>query len=426
MHTAALVVGIVVGIGIVAFPPIVAASADNTWGLLGLWLAGGLISLLGALCYAELATARPHAGGEYHFLHQAFGPRLAFLFAWARITVIQTGSIAVAAFIVGDHLSKVLWLGPFSAGIYASLVVGGLTALNIAGTAPAKDAQTLFAATVVTGLALLAGLALATQSPAAASAGPALAPPGLAMIFVLLAYGGWNEAAYLSAEVRDPQRNILRSLVLALTVITLLYLLVNLAFVRVLGLEGLRAESAPAVTLAQRLIGDAGGIVVALLVSLAAVSTVNGSILTGVRACYALGNDFTGLRLLGRWHGPRNAPVNALLVQGLIALALVVFGTLTQGGMQAMVEYTSPVFWFFLALTALTLFRFRHRTASSPIYRVPGYPLVPLLFFAACLYMLHASVVFTGAGALLGVLMVLVGLPLYVWLQRRERLAGQK
>lgn len=422
-NATAVIIGIVVGIGIFGFPPLVAASAASKAQFLGFWLAGGLISLLGALCYAELATARPHAGGEYHFLRQAFGAPPAFLFAWARITVIQTGSIAVAAFIVGDHLSLLLPLGSFSSGTYAALVVVVLTALNIWGTSPAKDAQTLLAVAVVAGLIAVAAIALfGSAGSARAPVSAPTSPPGLAMIFVLLTYGGWNEAAYLSAEVRDPRRNIVRSLVLALALITTIYFLINLAFVQVLGLEELRAQATAGVALTERIFGNAGGLVMAAVVVVAALSTVNASILTGVRATYALGQDFVLFRPLGRWHSGRNTPVNALCLQGAIALLLVMFGTVTAQGIGAMVEYTAPVFWFFLGLTTLALFVFRRRDRlTDRPYSVPLYPLPPLLFFGACVYMFHASVMHTGMGAWAGIGIVLAGVPLYAAVRRYEQ-----
>ncbi|HEU4595329.1 MAG TPA: amino acid permease, partial [Pyrinomonadaceae bacterium] len=231
----ALTVGIVVGAGIFRTPSLVAANASSEGQVLLIWLAGGLVSLVGALCYAELTTSYPHAGGDYHFLTHAYGKPLAFLFAWSRITVIQTGSVALLAFVFGDYASQLLGLGQHSSALYAALIVLALTAVNIAGVRQGARTQNWLTAVEVLSLVLVivAGLSLAAaDAPASAAAtptpttaqGPA-ASVGLALVFVLLTYGGWNEAAYVSAEVGGPRRNVARALLLSIAVITALYML---------------------------------------------------------------------------------------------------------------------------------------------------------------------------------------------------------
>jgi amino acid transporter len=223
----ALIVGIVIGAGIFETPALVAANVGSAGAALLVWLLGGGMSLVGALCYAELATAYPHTGGNYYYLRRAFGNSLAFLFAWARMTVIQTGSIALLAFVFGDYASQLLRLGNYSASLYAALAVVILTALNIIGVRQGKQTQNWLTAAKVLGLVLvvIVGLAFASPSVPEVPAEPtSQGTLGMAMIFVLLSYGGWNEAAYISAELRHLERNMMRSLLWSLGIITVIYL----------------------------------------------------------------------------------------------------------------------------------------------------------------------------------------------------------
>jgi basic amino acid/polyamine antiporter, APA family len=417
----AIIVGIVVGVGIFSFPAFMAGSVGSGTMFLLLWALGGLISLLGALVYAELASAFPSSGGEYHFLTRAYGRPTGFLFAWARLAVMQTGSIALVAFVFGDYAGQLIPLGAYGSSIYAALAIGLLTTMNVVGVRQGKWTQNVLTALILIGLlaAVLAGLGAGVPAPPPAEPGPTVL--GAAMIFVLLTYGGWNEAAYLSGEIRNVQRNVVRALVGGIAVITAIYLLVNYAYLRVLGLEGIRGSSAVGADLLRATVGEGGALMLSGIVVVAALSTLNATIFTGARTNYALGRDFSLFGYLGRWKTDGETPANALLVQGGIALALVLFGTFgARGGVQSMVDYTAPVFWFFFLLAAASLFvlRTREPLASRP-FRVPLYPVIPLLFAATCLYMLYSSLVFTGDRALVGAAVVAAGVPLLL-LSRRS------
>jgi len=425
----AIIVGIVIGAGVFRTPSLVAANAPSESAVLLIWLAGGVVSFVGALCYAELATAYPHAGGDYHFLTRAYGRAPAFLYAWSRITVVQTGSVALLAFVFGDYASQLVPLGTFSASVYAALAVVALTALNILGVRQGTRTQNLLTAVEVSCLVLIivAGLALAAPAPpeaaaaAGAPAGGGAAGLGLAMVFVLLTYGGWNEAAYVSAEITGPRRNMAWALILSIGVITALYLLVNLAYLRGLGLGGVAGAEAVAADLMRGAVGERGAQFVSLIIAVSALTSANATVITGARTNYALGRDFRVFGFLGRWHRGANTPATALAVQGLIALALILIGTLARRGFETMVEYTAPVFWCFFLLTGLALIvlRVKEPHVARP-FRVPLYPLTPLLFCAVCAYMLQASLAYTGRGALVGVAALLTGLPV-LWLARRRQ-----
>jgi basic amino acid/polyamine antiporter, APA family len=416
----AMIVGIVVGTGIFRLPSFVAGNVDTPALFLALWVAGGVVSFIGALVYAELVSAFPSAGGDYHFLMRAYGRPVAFLFAWARMTVMQTGSIALVSFVFGDYVSQLFPLGAYGSAIYAAAAIVVLTTLNVVGTWEGKWAQNLLTISIVVSMLVTFAGALASPGVAAGNAGGTVSIGG-AMILVLLTYGGWNEAAYLSGEIKDVRRNMVRALMLGIGVVTVLYVSINYAYIRVLGLEGMRSSQAIGADLTRATLGDVGAVILIVLVVSAALSTVNATIFTGARTNFALGRDFPLFQFLGRWKSDGETPANALIVQAIIALALVGLASWARSGIQTMVDYTAPVFWFFFLLTGIALFRLRRQTPEAPQpFRVPLYPVTPLLFCATCSYMLYSSVTFTGRGAIIGMVIVLAGLPIYV-LSSRSR-----
>ncbi len=419
----ALIVGMVVGVGIFKTPALVAQYTQSAGVALLAWLLGGAMSLVGALCYAELTTAYPDAGGTYHYLMRAFGKIPAFLFAWARMTVIQTGSIALPAFVFGDYAAQLLPIGEYSSAIYAAGVVICLTGLNILGVQQGKWAQNWLTAAKVLGLLLivLVSLAFGVQVPQETSTAAAQNNAfGQAMIFVLLTYGGWNEAAYISAEVRNGKRNMVRILLGSIAIITVIFLLINVAFIYALGLAGLASSEAPTADLMRRAVGENGARFVSLLVAVSALGAVNATIFTGARTNYALGRDFRKFAFLGRWQENTGTPKNALVVQGAISLALVVLGALTRKGFETMVDYTAPVFWFFFLLSGVALLVLRSREPDVPRpFRVPLYPWTPLLFCAICSYLLYSSLTYAGIGGITGVVVLLTGIPLLLLNRQR-------
>jgi len=413
-----LVVGIVLGAGIFRAPQLVAGGSSSGTMFLALWVVGGAISLIGALCYAELAAAYPNAGGEYHFLGRAFGRRAGFLCAWSRMTVIQTGSIAILSFLVGDYVAALVGDGVPSAGVSAAVAAGvvvALTLLNVAGLRQSGGVQYALTTLEVLGLVsvIVAGLVIASPAPPAAVAteasGGGLA---LAMVFVLLTFGGWSEASYISAELRDRRRGAVRTFAWGLGIITVLYLLANAAYLRGLGLAGVAGSSAVAADLMRGTVGEWGAAAVSFAVMVAALSSANATMITGARSNYALGRDVPLFGFLGGWHEGQHTPRAAFLLQGGIALLLVAFGAFARSGFEAMVAYTAPVFWLILFGTGASLLVLRRREPSvERPFRVPLYPVIPLAFCVIAAYMLYSSVAYAGRGALLGVAVMLAGLP---------------
>lgn len=398
-----------------------------------IWVLGGLVSMVGALCYAELTTTFPHTGGDYHFLTRAFGKRQGFLFAWARMSVIQTGSIALLAFIIGDYLTEIYRLGSFSSFLYASGVVIVLTGINILGLRFGTGAQKLLTSVEVAGLLLIivAGFFFAPAAAAApglqAGAAGSSQSLGLAMVFVLLTFGGWNEAAYISAELRGGTRVMARALLVSLLIISAVYLLVNIAYLQGLGLSGIARSPAVAGDLMRVAFGEAGVVLIGVLVSISALTSANATIFTGARTNYALGRDFHVFRALGKWNTRASAPVNAFLVQGAISLALLGLGLFTRKGFETIVEYTAPVFWFFFLMVGIALFVLRRKEPylERP-FRVPFYPFTPLVFCLTSAYLLYSSLVYTGLGALVGIGVLLTGLLVLLALPANKSAIGHE
>jgi basic amino acid/polyamine antiporter, APA family len=429
----AMVIGIVIGAGIFRLPSIVAGTVSTEEIFILMWIAGGVISLVGALCYAELGSAHPNAGGEYHFLSRAYGGSLGFLFGWARMTVVQTGAIAAIGFVFADYAMQLVPLGERGPLIYALAIVVAITALNIVGTRESKTVQKVLTSALLLAIAavIIAGFLGGGEPAAQAAPSPAAqtAPyfTSLTLILILFTYGGWNEAAYLTAEVQNPRRNIVRALVLGILIVTILYVALNLAYMSVLGLEGLKGSQAPAADLMRATIGGAGAVVLSLIVVAASMSTLNATVFTGARTNYALGRDYTMFSLLGRWNERSNTPVNALLLQGGISVVLVLIASATGEGLEAMVAYTAPAFWLFFMLTGISLFILRRQQPDQPNpFRVPLYPVTPILFIAMCAFMLWSSVNYAmsqdpgSIGAQLGMGVLLAGIPLMFFARKRR------
>ena len=396
----ALIVGIVIGAGIFKTPSLVAAlSGDAGWALV-LWLAGALISIVGALCYAELCTAYPNAGGDYHFLHRAFGRNISFIYGWSRAMIINTGSIALLAFVFGDYISTLVSLGTYSSVIWALLVVVLLTAVNLAGIHASSRMQTWLTVTEIVGLLAVVLAGFWVDAPASGAVqwfaqAPAPSQWGLCLVFVLLTFGGWNEAAYISAELKGGPRTMVWVILVSMLTLTVIYLLVNAALLLGLGLSGLSQSKTAASDLLGFAFGPLAQKALGLFVAIAALTSINATMFVGARTNFAVGNDWKALRKLGQWQLDIGSPKQALLLQALISIGLIALGTQEADGFSAMVEFTAPVFWGFLFLVALALLWLRRtdKQTSRP-FKVPMYPVLPLIFCAACAWLTYSSVTY--------------------------------
>ncbi len=416
-HAVAVCVGMVIGAGIFKTSPMVAASLTSDTAVYAAWVLGGVLSFVGALCFAELASAFPDPGGDYHFLRLAYGRRVGLLFAWSRFAVIHSGSMALLAFVFGDYLDQLAHLGPYGSAVFAAAVIVVLLLLNLRGIRVGVGTQLGLMLLVVSGLlavgaagAVLAWQGVAPATPLTAAAGAGRPAWGEALVFVFLAYGGWSDAATLSAEMRDTRRGIVQALLLGLTLVAALYLLANWAFLRGLGLAGMAASSAPAADLLRRAAGPWGEAAIVGVVAVTSITVMNAVLIAGARTTYAAMRDLPRHTPLGDWDARRGTPRAALLALGAVALALVGLGTATRGGFATMVDYLSPVYWFFLLLSGGALIVLRRRRPEAPRpFRVPLFPLLPLLFMSGSAYLLWSSLVYVKAGAVAGLVVLAVG-----------------
>lgn len=423
-----LVAGMVIGVGIFKLPGLVAGAAATPAHFFLAWVIGGIACLCGALVYAELSSRHPETGGEYAFLRRGMGEGVAFVFAWSRMTVIQTGAIAAVAFVFGEYASQLFSFGAQSNAIWAAVGVSALTALNFAGTLQSKALQKVMEVALIAALATIAigGIvAGGAPAPSAQSGGGAFT---LMMIFVLYTFGGWNEGAYLAGEVKDARRNMVKVLAGGLLLVTVLYLLVNWGYYRVLGLQGLKESKAIAVDTVRVIAGDKAALLIAIVVCVSALTTMNAAIFTGARTNWAMGRDYRVFRFLGDWRESGSTPANALLLQLAIMLALIWAGSTTRDGFEAMVAYGLPVFWAFMLLTGITIFVFRRRGGEAPVFRTPLFPVVPLAFLAMSAFMLWSSFDFVanspygpkfGMLVLAGMVVMAAGIPFYLLARKR-------
>jgi len=393
-----IIVGIIIGAGIYQMAPDIAKGAGSAWGVLAIWIVGGVLSLAGALSYAELATAYPKEGGDYVYLSKAYGRWAGFLFGWAQLTVVRPGDIAIMAFAFatyGRTIYDPLAAHPqISQRLFAAAAVLMLTVINILGVRQGKWTQNLL--TTAKALGLLAIVAVAVVAPRGAQAAVEVnpLPMTLALIFVLFTYGGWNEMAYVAAEVKDPRRNIVRALVAGTAAVITLYLLVNGAFLYTLGYQGLAGSKAVASESISTVFPTIGSRLISALVCISALGAVNGLIFTGARISYALGEDHRVFRALGHWDSRTGTPIWALAVQGIIALCLI----LAFGGYIDAILYTAAAVYAFYLGTSLSVIvlRFKEPHVERP-YKVTGYPLTPLIFSGVCAFLIYSSLKYAKA-----------------------------
>jgi amino acid transporter len=340
----------------------------------------------------------------------------------------------VLAFVFGDYLAQLVRFGPWASPLFGVIAVVALTAVNLRGIQIGVRTQVGLMTLVLFGLACVAlgGLwqslhgvppQTAFGATSGATSGAAEGKSfGTAMVFVLLAYGGWSDAATLSAEMRDARRGIVLALVGGMSIVGTLYLGTNWGYVRVLGLDGLANSRAPAADVMRLAFGRPGEILIVATVATAAVSVMNALLIVGARTTFAAARDLAGVDALATWDARRGTPAQAMLAMGAMAILLIGFGTLTRGGFSTMVDYLAPVYWFFLSLSALAVIVLRRRfpDVERP-FRVPGYPVTPIVFFLSCLYTLYASLAYVRVGALVGVGVLALGAVLYgIFLARRE------
>ncbi|HSJ10331.1 MAG TPA: amino acid permease [Longimicrobiales bacterium] len=430
-----LVAGAVIGSGIFLSPALVAREVGAPGLSLLVWVVCGVLALCGALCYAELGAAIPRSGGTYAFLHRAFRVRwLPFLFGWAMFAVVLTGVMAAVATAfatyAGQFLDDVIPYGTWAQRGVAIGCIAFLTVMNCIGVRVGGRIQVLFTFAKLLGVGSLIAAGLLLNGAHAGSLTPLLpAERGgisgafvVAMIVALFAYNGWWYTTFVAGEVRDPERTIPRSIFAGMGIVLVLYMLANVVYLVVLPFDELQASSRPAADAMLRLVGPHGADIIAAAVMLSAFGTVNAQLLSVPRVYFAMARDGLFFDAVARVHPRFRTPAAAIALQGAWASVLALTGTYQQ-----IITYTAFPNYLFLSLGVVALIVLRVREPGLPRpFRVPLYPLTPLLFLGIFAWYLVNSVLHSFTDTMVGIALTLAGLPLYFFWSRRRNTAVEE
>ena len=424
LDSTAIVVGTIIGSGIFLVPHNVAMHVGTPGSLFAVWVVGGLLSLAGALSLAELGAALPEAGGVYVYLREAYGKSFAFLYGWGMLVVIHSGSVATLAVAFGIYSGAFLPLGPLERKLLAAAVVAVLTAVNVLGVRPGSAVQTLFTFTKLAGLVIIVASAVFARGVRPLTASLPLPTPrttvssfGVALIGVLWAYEGWHMLSFTAGEVKNPARVLPRSFFLGTLLVVLAYLSANLAYLRVLTLPALAQHQRVAATAMEILAGPRGRLFVSALILCSIFGALNGTILTGPRAYFAMARDGVFFSSVGRVHPRFHTPAVAVLLQGALSIVLAVSGTYEQ-------LFTYVIFsaWIFYgaAVMAVLVLR-RQRPSLERPYRIWGSPFLPIVFALAALGIVVNTMLTKPRESGFGLGIILLGLPIYFAWRRRKQ-----
>lgn len=388
-----LIVGIIIGSGIYETPSAVASATSYPWELFALWTLGGVISLCGAMCYAELASAYPQSGGDVVYLSKAYGPRAGFLFGWLQTFVARPGDISLMA-LVFAHYVHVL-VDPNATGDHpiwpAVLIVSLLTSVNIAGLRFGKTTQNFLTVVKLVGLfaiVVCAFLSRPDDVPTMTTPATRTMSWGVGLILVLFTYGGWNEMVYVASEVREPKRNLSRALLMGASAVTLMYLLTNAAYFWSLGLGGMADSTAIATDAVAGILPRWGQFLVAAVITISAAGAINGLVLTGARITGAM-KGFSAFRWIGHSNPRLETPVRALVLEGVIAIAVIAIARTFEN---ALIYTSAAVYSFYLATGFSTVILRRRDPDTERPYRMPFYPWPLFVFASGCTWTIYSAI----------------------------------
>ncbi|MBL0939595.1 MAG: amino acid permease [Gemmatimonadaceae bacterium] len=428
-----LVVGGIIGAGIFLSPAVVAQRVGTASLTLGAWGLGAVVAIIGGFVYAELGARLPRAGGTYVYLREAYGPLPAFLYGWALFLIMATGAIAAVAMTGANYFAELLGWSAASARPLAIGLIVVLTLLNVLGVqvgATAGNILTLLKLTAIAALVLAALLLDPQGAPTTietAVAAPLTVPTGAAgiavamgaaLVPVLFSFGGWQQTNAVAEELVDPQRTLPKALVFGVLIVAATYLLVNVAYLRALGVEGLAASRAPAAETMQVFLGPIGRTLITAGIVTSTVGFLTMVILMSARVYQAMAADGMFFRGMASLHPRTQTPVLALVAQGAVALLLLLTGTYGQ-----LLDYVVFADWIFFGSTAATLFVFRARKIgeTSDGFRSPLHPWGTILFVAAALYVVAGSIWSNPGNAARGAALLIAGLPVYAYWRSKAR-----
>lgn len=407
-----LIVGIVVGAGIYETPSTVAQAATQSWEIFAFWTLGGVISLCGAMCYAELATTYPESGGDLIYLSRAYGRGTGFIFGWLQTFIARPGDISLMALVFAHYVDVVV--RPGSSGEHpvwpAIAIISLLTAINIAGLKFGKSTQNLLTIVKIVGLFIVVGCASMTPVESTGAVAERSLPRGVALILVLFTFGGWNEMVYVASEVQSPRKNISRALLLGAASVTALYLIVNAAYLRSLSLSGMATSSAIATDAIAGTLPRSGQMVVALVIAISAAGAINGLVLTGARITGAM-RSYVAFQWIGHWNPRLHTPVRALLLEGVIAITVVAVAKRFEN---ALIYTSAAVYTFYLATGFSTIvLRWKDPGAVRP-FKMPLFPIPLIVFAAGCTWTIYSAVMFKPRAAVVCFAVIAVGFVAYL------------
>ena len=424
-----LVVGGIIGAGIFLNPAVVAQRAPTTGLTIGVWVLGGAVALAGAFVFAELAARKPEAGGGYVYLRDALGPLVGFLYGWTQLLVINSGGIAAVAMTFANYTANLTGASARAIPLLAVGAIAVLSGINLLGIRSGAIVQNILTVLKLAALAALivVGLLWTPAAPAlpALSALPALTALtaltaiGTALIPVLFAYGGWQSTNFVAGEMKEPRRDLPRALLIGVGIVVLVYVLANIVYVRVLGIPGLAASTAPASDVMRGLVGSWGATFIALGIAVSTFGFLNLAILSAPRVYQAMAADGVFFGGAARLSSRSRVPAAAILIQGGWAALLV--ATKTYGQLLDFVVFGD---WIFFAAVGGTLFLYRRRGgaggpgAATGGFRCPGYPWVPGFFVAAGIFAVASTVLSNPLNALVGGGIIAAGVPAYLWWKR--------
>jgi APA family basic amino acid/polyamine antiporter len=418
-----LVMGGIIGSGIFVTPAEVARHVTAPWLIVGVWVLGGLVALAASFVYAELAARRPEVGGQYAYLRDAYGPMPAFLYGWALLLVIQSGGMAAVAITFARYLSDLVQL-PMADSAVAVLVLGLLTLINCLGVRSGSNVQSglmlLKIAAIlvlVLGGLLIAPSASPRPAPVEAGAMSTLAAIGAAMTPVMFSYGGWQTSSFVAGEMRNPQRDLARGLLLGVAGVVLLYTAVAFACVHALGPAGLANSKTPATDIMRLALGSRGAAFIALGITISTLGFLSQGMLTAPRVYFAMAEDGLFFKSVAKVSSATRVPIVAIILQGVAASVIAVSGTFGQ-----ILSYVVSVDFLFFGLTGLALFVFRHRDPDQRVaFKAPLHPLTTGLFVIACFATVIATVINNPLNSLIGYAILAAGIPACLYWQRKKQ-----
>jgi APA family basic amino acid/polyamine antiporter len=418
-----LVMGGIIGSGIFVTPAEVARHVGTPFLIVGVWILGGAIfALAGAFVYAELAVRRPALGGQYAYLRDAYGPLPAFLYGWALLLVIQSGGMAAVAVTFARYVNDLAHL-PLSDSFLAVVAVGSLTIINCLGVRSGSNAQSFLMMLKILAIAALVGVGLwfvpASSAPAAAEASgstPIWVAIGAALTPVIFSYGGWQTASFISGELRNPERDLARGMLLGVCGVILLYTLVVLVCVHALGPQGLADSKTPASDVMRIAFGERGAAFIAIGIAISALGFLSQGMLTAPRVYFAMAEDGLFFRTVATVSKRSRVPVVAILLQGIVTIVIAMSGTFGQ-----ILSYVVSVDLIFFGLTGAAVFIFRRRSEEPARSVVPGHPFTTVVFVASCIVVVVATVWNAPVNSLIGYAILLAGVPAYLYWRQTNR-----